>query len=83
VVQKLLELLKLKKKSKTDVDNIKDFSGEKGIPGIDLTEGLTQIKENNELIDSALGELLLQVDKIKDKALSFQDELAKQKKFIR
>jgi chromosome segregation ATPase len=70
------------KKGGTLLDNMQDLSQEKGIPGIDLSEGQRQIDENNKLIDIALADLILQVNQISDKANNFKDELSKQAKLL-
>jgi len=70
------------KKSMGTLDMIEDMSQEKGIPGIDISEGLRQINENNQLIDQGLAELIQQVGQIQDKANNFKDELEKQAKLL-
>lgn len=64
------------------LDKIEDMSQEKGIPGIDISEGLKQINENNQLIDQGLADLIQQVGQIQDKANNFKDELEKQAKLL-
>lgn len=74
--------LKLENKSHTNVDNLEDLSGESGIPGVDISEGIKQIEDNKRKIEEALGELISQVEKMKESAENFSQELDKQEKLL-
>jgi len=72
--------LKIERKEVTTIDNMEDLSKESGIPNVDISEGLKQIEDNKKKIEEALAELIGQVEKMKDHAQNFSEELDKQEK---
>ena len=59
-----------------------DLSGESGVPGIDISEGLKQIEEKKQEVQEGLKVLVEQIDKLAEHATNFGEELDKQEKLL-
>eukprot|EP01080_Neovahlkampfia_damariscottae_P012229 gene12229-5815_t len=66
----------------TELENLEDLSGESGIPGIDISEGLKQIEEKKKEVEEGLKVLVEQLDKLSEHANNFGEELDKQEKLL-